>query len=81
PGLIMSKKWVQISPSQAEIIDDEKSILSVFSILLFVFITIFISWMLRPKTIPEKTIAILFEFRTAVAGGHPPPLVLRNFRS
>ncbi|WP_071454018.1 hypothetical protein [Gloeomargarita lithophora] len=26
-------------------------------------------------------IAILFEFRTAVAGGHPPPLVLRNFRS
>ncbi|WP_172819623.1 hypothetical protein [Gloeomargarita lithophora] len=54
----MTKKWVQISHSQAEIIDDEKSILSVFSILLFVFFTIFISWMLRPKTIPEKTIAI-----------------------
>ncbi|APB33581.1 hypothetical protein GlitD10_1261 [Gloeomargarita lithophora Alchichica-D10] len=29
----------------------------------------------------QKDIAILFEFRTAVAGGHPPPLVLRNFRS
>ncbi|APB34704.1 hypothetical protein GlitD10_2370 [Gloeomargarita lithophora Alchichica-D10] len=32
-------------------------------------------------TATMSDIAILFEFRTAVAGGYPPPLVLRNFRS